>query len=182
MAKGNKEFEWRMQGMIYALNIAKEKGIEGLEKDIRARNILRAPMKFSLEELEEFYRGISGRIYNNILTITYAVLHDRFKFGKDRLQSFKKCFNDKTLLVSTLDKFGNHYATFMDYAVEANKKYDLGIDVALVSAVQDVNEESIYGKEKRVEARAVLGALEENGFQDAAKFLEKRMKPYIVQG
>ena len=37
MSKPSKEFEYRMQGMIYALNIAKKDGVDGLEADIRKR-------------------------------------------------------------------------------------------------------------------------------------------------
>lgn len=46
MAKMNKDYELRMQGMIYASNIVSKKGVEGLKEDIRIRNVLKAPMKF----------------------------------------------------------------------------------------------------------------------------------------
>ena len=32
MSKPNKETQWRMEGMLYALKVAKEKGVEALEK------------------------------------------------------------------------------------------------------------------------------------------------------
>ena len=44
MAK-DKDYDLRMQGMIYALNLAKKDGIEALERDIRTRNVLKAQIK-----------------------------------------------------------------------------------------------------------------------------------------
>lgn len=170
MAKGDKEFQWRMEGMLFALNIAKKDGVEALENDIRSRNILKAPMRFSPEELESFYRLMSGRIYNNILTMVYAVLHDTFGFRKERLKRFKAEFDQKTMCVADLTRFGNHYATFTDYAIEANEKYDLHINIELVSATQDINDETI-GKRARIDAIEEL--LEQNGFHDASTFLRE---------
>ena len=54
MSKPSKEFEYRMQGMIYALNIAKKDGVDGLEADIRKRGFTRAPLKFSQKDIDEF--------------------------------------------------------------------------------------------------------------------------------
>ena len=58
MSKPSKEFEYRMQGMIYALNIAKKEGIEALESDIRKRGLLRAPMKFTQKDIDSFVEFI----------------------------------------------------------------------------------------------------------------------------
>ena len=54
MSKPSKEFEYRMQGMIYALNIAKKDGVDALESDIRKRGFTRAPLKFSQKDIDEF--------------------------------------------------------------------------------------------------------------------------------
>ena len=50
MAKMDKDYELRMQGMIYASNIVSKKGVEGLKEDIRIRNVLKAPMKFTASQ------------------------------------------------------------------------------------------------------------------------------------
>lgn len=42
MAKADREFYWRMQGMLYALKIVKEKGQDALETEIRMRNVTMA--------------------------------------------------------------------------------------------------------------------------------------------
>ena len=43
----NKEESARREGMAYALRIAKEKGIEALEKELEFRNITNIPIKIS---------------------------------------------------------------------------------------------------------------------------------------
>ena len=55
LAKMDKDYELRMQGMIYASNIVSKKGVEGLKEDIRIRNVLKAPMKFTASQIREFW-------------------------------------------------------------------------------------------------------------------------------
>ena len=47
--RNNKEESARREGMAYALRIAKEKGIEALEKELEFRNITNIPIKVSKE-------------------------------------------------------------------------------------------------------------------------------------
>ena len=61
MAK-DKDYDLRMQGMIYALNLAKKDGIEALERDIRTRNVLKAPMKFTESQMREFWNALSTNL------------------------------------------------------------------------------------------------------------------------
>ena len=51
----NKEESARREGMAYALRIAKEKGIEALEKELEFRNITNIPIKISKGQVEAFY-------------------------------------------------------------------------------------------------------------------------------
>lgn len=47
MAKLSKEELARMEGMSYALKIAKEKGIEGLKEELKFRHAYDVPLKIS---------------------------------------------------------------------------------------------------------------------------------------
>ena len=58
MAKESKEFMARMDGMSYALRIAKEKGIEELEKDLKMRNFMKASTNYSKDEIKHFWNFI----------------------------------------------------------------------------------------------------------------------------
>ena len=52
--KISKEEKARREGMAYALKIAKEKGVDGLEEEIRFRNVSLAPIVIPRKELTEF--------------------------------------------------------------------------------------------------------------------------------
>ena len=51
MSSRNKEMQARTEGMAYALRIAKEKGIEELEKEIKFRNLTGISLNLSRKDL-----------------------------------------------------------------------------------------------------------------------------------
>ena len=53
MARMNKEEQARREGMAYAFKIAKERGIDGLEKELRLRNITKLPVAIKEKDVEE---------------------------------------------------------------------------------------------------------------------------------
>ena len=63
----DKSFDWRMQGMMYACKIAKEKGVEYLEKDIKRRGVLKADIIYKDSQLRELWDNLSQNIYTNML-------------------------------------------------------------------------------------------------------------------
>lgn len=174
MAK-DKSFEWRMEGMIYAYNIAKKDGIEALAKDIKQRGILKAPMKFTNKQISEFWSELSQNLYYNMLTTMAYTLHEAFGFGKSRLHKAKAEFDRYALNAIDLDWMGEHYVKLEDYAIELNEKYDLGLDVARIAACQDAQERSTdhtgWCKTSRI-----IEELKAAGYKEAAAFLTKKMK------
>lgn len=174
MAKASKEFEWRMQGMLYAYKIAKEQGAEALEADIRTRNFLRVPLNISKKEIDEFKSFISENLYHTMLTVTLMVLHDHLGFAKKRLMDFKKKFDEMTRTIFDFDEIGQHYVTLEDYAVYLNEKADLGLDVARIASCQ---ESCSYEKEWKnmVDVGNMVKALRDEGFADAAEWLQEKV-------
>lgn len=55
MGKIDSQSQARMDGMAYALKIAKERGIDGLENDIKARGILGVNLSVSDKEFQEAF-------------------------------------------------------------------------------------------------------------------------------
>ena len=51
MSSINKEMQARTEGMTYALRIAKEKGLEELEKEIKFRNLTGISLNLSRKDL-----------------------------------------------------------------------------------------------------------------------------------
>lgn len=174
MSKRDKEFEARMQGMIYAYNLVKEGGIEALTADMKKRNFLKAPMKFTTKQMDEFYQYVSTNLYNNMLTTVLYTLHDAYGFGAKRIKDFKRAFDKSVGDTMNLDYMGEHYVRLEDYAVEINDKFNLGLNVNLVAMSQDSYDEtdSGYG---RCKVSTVIAELRDNGFFEAAEFLEKKL-------
>lgn len=173
MAKEDKEYNLRMQGTIYAYNLVKKEGIEALEKDIRMRNVMRAPMKFTSSQMREFWDSLSQNLYNTMLTTTALVLHEKYGFGKKRLQDFKKHYDKAVNDTLDLDYIGIHYVTLADYATYLNKELGMEINTEIVAVCQDSYDEG-NPNYKMADIDRVIRELREHGFKDAAMFLEKK--------
>lgn len=170
----DKEFEIRMQGMIYAYNLVKEGGIEALTTDMKRRNFLRAPMKFTAKQIKEFYSEISTNLYNNMLTTVCYTLNNSFGFGAKRIRDFKEAFDEHVKYTLDLDYMGEHYVKLEDYAVELNEKFNMGIDVSRVAISQDTYDE----KDERFrtcKVDRVITELMDHGFSEAAEFLRNKL-------
>ena len=61
-----------------------------------------------------------------------------------------------------------------DFAAELNEKYDLGIDVARVAFCQDTHDEKSENY-KMCKVYDIIDVLRDNGFKDAAVFLEAKL-------
>lgn len=69
-----KEERLRREGMAYALRVAKEKGIEALESDMKARGILELPLAMkSYDGMRELYNMLAMRIVSTIKTTTLGI-------------------------------------------------------------------------------------------------------------
>lgn len=95
MAKMNKEESARREGMAYALKIAKEKGIEGLEEELRFRNITQLPLAAKRSLCEELVNNIKINVLDTVTILAVITLRDEFAFGKKRIDRFVDRFNLK---------------------------------------------------------------------------------------
>ena len=95
MARGDKEEQARREGMAYALKVAKEKGIEGLEEEIKFRGISKVPIAVSRAAMEEGLTNIKSQTIDSVCLLSAVTLHDEFGFGHKRLQQFIDRFNLK---------------------------------------------------------------------------------------
>jgi hypothetical protein len=102
--------------------------------------------------------------------MTYAVLHDEYGYGEKRLKRFKEHFDQKVYLVGEEDPAGRHYVRFEDYATEANRLYQLGIDMATIQQTQLTNDTN--GR-KYVAVDEVISWLRKKGYTDAADAVHK---------
>ena len=89
----NKEEQARMEGMAQALRIAKTKGIDGLEADLKMRNITGLPCAVSRAAMYECIMNIKYNVVDTFTILVAYTLHEKFGFGKTRLDRFIRDFN-----------------------------------------------------------------------------------------
>ena len=89
----NKEEQARMEGMAQALRIAKTKGIDGLEADLKMRNITGLPCAVSRAAMDECIMNIKYNVIDTCTILVAYTLHEKFGFGKTRLNRFIHDFN-----------------------------------------------------------------------------------------
>ena len=90
MARMNKEEQARREGMAYAFKIAKERGIDGLEKELRLRNITKLPVAIKEKDVEEWCDGMKNQTVDSVGILAMVSLRDGFGFGKKRLLEFRR--------------------------------------------------------------------------------------------
>lgn len=103
MARMNKEEQARREGMAYAFKIAKERGIDGLEKELRLRNITKLPVAIKEKDVEEWCDGMKNQTVDSVGILAMVSLRDEFGFGKKRLLEFREIFNNKTDCITNPD-------------------------------------------------------------------------------
>jgi len=118
-----KEERIRADGAAWALEIAEQKGIDGLREELKKRGMYRIPLRLSDSVLHEFEQRTKKTCVQTILITSLAVLHDEFGFGHDRLNRFRKRFNVKA------DSLQADYATWPDYIQML--KDECGIEVEI---------------------------------------------------
>lgn len=170
----DKTFEWRMQGMIYAYDIAEKDGVEELHKEIRRRGITKVQFTVPTSQLKETWDMVCQNMYANMMTCMFYALRTTFGFGGVRLKRLKTSFDQLALDAMDLDWMGEHYVKLEDYAAELCEKCKIPIDVIRVAASQDLlDERKEYTQRAKVDT--ILEILNENGFSEAAVFLAKKM-------
>lgn len=175
----DKFYEARMQGMIYALNIAKEQGVEGLDLEIRKRNLLEAPFAYSNKEIDEFWKRFAELFYNNVLVSALWALYSEFDFRKERLKRFKEAFDKAVFCANDYNYMGEHYVKMEDYAVELNEKCKMQLDVQAVAAIQDADDERRKDYKDTSYLKGIINSLRLNGYYDAAEFLNAKISKAV---
>lgn len=171
----DKDFMLRMEGMNYALRVAKEGGIAAMESDIRKRGVTNAPLKYSEKQIDEFVKYISKNVHANMMAIMCWSLNDVFGFGESRLKRLVDDFEKKSWDLTDLDYLGRHYVKLEDVAVDLNKRYGLGLDIERIAMCQKLADDGDR-RTKMCEIDQVLAVLKGNGYEDAAKFIEGKLE------
>lgn len=105
MAKVNELMEGRNQGLVLALKIAKEQGIDALEKEIQYRNITGVSMKLTKTEMNAATTKMKIHSTRMAIAVALITLVDEFGMGKMQARKFKETFDNK--VDEIIDKDGD---------------------------------------------------------------------------
>lgn len=111
------------EGMEFALRLAKDKGIEELEKEVRFRNRTGVSLNLTRQEIAAGSDKIKNMTFDTMLAMSLMTLRDEFTFGKKRLERFKDRFTEKAASLA------EDYCTWLDI-VDVLKE-ETGIDLEI---------------------------------------------------
>ncbi len=113
----------RTEGMELALRIAKDKGIEELEKEVRFRQRTGISLNVTHQELNAASNKIKEMTLDTFTILSIACLHDLWGFGQKRCQQYMdKMAEGAQYLVADL-------ATWDDYIKEIQEQ--LGFEIKI---------------------------------------------------
>ena len=119
----NREERARREGMAYALRVAKEKGIEGLEEDLKMRNAINLPIPVSRQALNDCISNIKNNTADTFVILLAATLHDEFGFGEKRVQRALDRFNLKAECI------GEDYCTWGDIIETIKEELNIELEI-----------------------------------------------------
>ena len=178
MAKIDKEYEARIQGMIYACNLAEKEGIDALKKDIQMRGITRVPIGVTEKELNSLVGTLAENLYTTFLTMTMIALEDAYSFKKTRLMRFKESFDKHTIATYNMDWLGKHYVSMPSYARYLRDECGIDLNDDFIEVATRCQNATDNGNltYKMVRLERLIEELEESNHSKAAEWLLKRFK------
>lgn len=138
MARIDKMERARREGMAYALDIARKKGIEGLEEDFRIRGITGIPIGVPQSAIDKVVENIKQQTIDTVNILTAMTLHDEFGFGASRIERFRKRFDFKTECLM------ENYVTWPEMI--NTLKEEIGLEYAIRMNDKDVKEDKPQGQ------------------------------------
>lgn len=113
----------REDGLSLALRIAKEGGIEALEREIKFRGVTGIRTSLASKDLDKASEQIKEITLDTFTVMSVAVLHDEFGFGEKRCQRYMDGIN------KAAEYIVDDLATWPDYI--ASIKEQIGLDLRI---------------------------------------------------
>lgn len=88
----------RKDGLLLALRIVRDGGLENLEKEIQFRNLTGIETALARKELDRASEAIKAMTIDTICNMSVHTLHDEFGFGPKRIAQFIARFSGKDRL------------------------------------------------------------------------------------
>lgn len=121
MGSLKKDEQLRREGMAYALRVAKDKGIDGLENELNRRNATEVPIRITSAQLKEFSQLVKHNVVFYMGVLTRGILADKFEFTKEQLSEFNEIMNFRA------DCLTEDYTTWQEQIDALNEDFSLNI-------------------------------------------------------
>ena len=95
MSKLNEYMAGREDGLNLAYSIVKERGIEGVEEEVRFRNVTGIHTMLAKKDLDKATKKIKEMTVDTFTVLSVATLRDEFEFGAKRCKRFIERMNLK---------------------------------------------------------------------------------------
>lgn len=117
-------------GMARTAKVAKEEGIEGVERELKFRRITNLDPPVNMKELDKMTERLRDVVFTSLQIAYASVLHDTFGFGEERQ---KRVFKSINKMAAYLD---NGWMSWLDMVEELRKNPKLPIRVFEMSEEQ----------------------------------------------
>lgn len=122
MAK-DKFIEGRNEGMAFALKLVKEKGIEGLEHEVKLRGLTFMPSRVTETQIKEICLRLKEDMLYKCMVLAVSALHDEFEYGA------KRCTKLVDKMLKIAEAMGDDYCTMSDYVQMLEEELGIVIDI-----------------------------------------------------
>ena len=90
----SKEEQWRLEGMKYCLRYLEvnNNDVEALRDELAARGAMNIPFPMTSADIRNYERAVKANMLDCMVTLTLAILHDKWGFGPKRVRQFLDAF------------------------------------------------------------------------------------------
>lgn len=165
-----KEEQWRNEGAAYALRIAKEKGVEGLEADLRCRGICGISVVVPEAHLKNMYLVLLHRLSDTIRTLALWTLYEDYGWRGKRLKQYIERMLKHTMICDSWDNYANRYVKVSDMMKELEEK--CGVETAWQEMENNLREAD--SKNRYISVDLAVKTLLDAGYEEPAALVMKK--------
>jgi hypothetical protein len=126
MSKVNDIMQGRSEGMVMALRIVQDGGIEALEKEVQYRGISGVSLNLTHKEIQDASWKVNVRATEVAIAISLVTLMDEFCFSRSQMCKFYEAFDKKVLDACNSDRSMDILQEYIDRIRE-----DVGIEITI---------------------------------------------------
>lgn len=167
MADKLKEYRrGRIDGLLMALTIVRDGGIEALVKEIETRGRMGINTALCMKELDVESEHIKGVAVETLRIACVSILHDRFGFGQIRCQRFMDAFDKMT------DYLRNGWVSWMEVIEQIKADLKLEMPTTWMEKMEvprtyaHPDPEDIYEREDLIDAEMWSEMLKQLNFTE----------------